>query len=423
MKSLFRFLRGYFTGHKGYYRLTPCSDPVLEEVESAGLYLHIPFCTTFCPYCPYHKVSYDASAEKDYCRSLGKEIELIRRDLPKTFHSTSLYVGGGTPTLCMDTLEQILPQVRSKLNLQGDLCVETGPNACDDFTIERLRKLNVNMISIGIQSFQESLLHYLGRDTDIQRLESVIRRLLQAGFDSMNLDLIFAIPGQTNLHLHHDLEKAVALGAEQITLYPLFSFPYSSVQHYKHSRKVAPPDLWKERGQFKLIKDFFDKVGFVRSSIWSFRKKQTPRYSSATRSNYIGIGSGAGSHLPWGFTLNTFDMQSYHSRLKQGQYPTALGMKFTEAMHQYFWLYWRLYDTCVSREAFWEMFDKTDPKINRLLWILKKTHILEQTDNLYRLRDSGAFWIHLLQNRLLLEYINTVWTEAKRTPFPELIRF
>lgn len=423
MKSLFRFLRGYFTGHKGYYQLTPCSQPVLDGVESAGLYLHIPFCTSFCPYCPYHKVAYDADAEKQYCRSLDKEITLLGRDLPKTFRSTSLYIGGGTPTLCMDTLEHILPRMRDTLHLDGDLCIETGPNACDARTIERLHRLHVNMVSIGVQSFQPSLLQYLGRNTSTEHLESVIQRLLQAGFDSVNLDFIFAIPGQTDRQLQQDLDKAVQLGAEQITLYPLFSFPYSSVQNYRRHRKVAPPRLWQERRQFKQIKAFFDRAGFVRSSIWSFRKNHTPRYSSATRSNYIGIGSGAGSHLPWGFTLNTFDMAAYHARLESGQYPTALGIAFTPAMHQYFWLYWRLYDTAVSRRAFWTMFDPADPKINRLLWMLRKAGILDQTDDLYRLYDSGAFWIHLLQNRLLLEYINTVWTEAKRTAFPERIRF
>lgn len=423
MKTLFRMLRGYFTGNKGYYQLTPCRRPVLENVQAAGLYLHIPFCLSFCPYCPYHKVSYDPAAEKIYCDSLEKEIDLVKQGLPNTFHSTSLYIGGGTPTLCMDTLERVLPRIREQLRLEGDVCIETGPNACDDSVIKRLHQLNVNMVSIGVQSFNPSLLRYLGRDINTGLLEAAVSRLLQAGFDSVNCDFIFAIPGQTDQQLYHDLEHAVKLGAEQITLYPLFSFPYSSVQNYQHSRKVTPPGLRQEKRQFGLIKQFFDKAGFTRSSIWSFRKGTSKRYSSATREHYIGLGSGAGSCLPWGFSLNTFDLQSYSDKLNTGQYPTALGIPFTRPMHQYFWLYWRLYDTYVTKKAFWDMFDKEDAKINHLLWLLCKIGILEQNNEIYRLKDSGAFWIHLMQNRLLLDYINTVWTQAKQKAFPEMIRF
>ncbi len=121
-----------------------------------------------------------------------------------------------------------------------------------------------------------------------------------------------------------------------------------------------------------------------------------------------------------GFYAEHLRYAAYHARWNPA-IPHGAGYRIYPAYASVFLALLRLYDTAVSHRHLDDV-RPADPKINRLLWMLRKAGILDQTDDLYRIHDTRAIWIHLLQNSLLLEYINTVWTEAKRTAFPERIR-
>jgi len=276
----------------------------------------------------------------------------------------------------------------------------------------------VNLVSLGVQSFNDKYLSLLGRNYTSENLPPTIERLVDAGFSSVNIDLIFSLPSQTDRDLLNDLQKAVSLDVNQITTYPLFTFPYSSVGRFKKLHRVKMPNLSKRRRQYYLINNFLRLHGYARTSVWSFKKGSVPRYSSVTRDGYIGLGAGAGSDTPEGFFLNTFSVAEYINKCLSGRFPTALHMQFNRKMRDYFWLYWRLYDTNVPKNELYSRFDINDKRLRRFIKTLRFLRLTEERNGSIVLNDSGAFWVHLLQNYFVLNYINKVWTVAMKNPWP-----
>jgi oxygen-independent coproporphyrinogen-3 oxidase len=233
---------------------------------------------------------------------------------------------------------------------------------------------------------------------------------------------MFALPGQTCQDITSDLDKAIGLGVNQVTMYPLFTFPYSSIGQYLRLKKVKMPDITVRHKLYYHLYDHLIQNGFDRVSVWGFKKNDVPRYSSVTRDNYIGLGAGAGSHLPEGFFLNTFSVQEYINKCNTGLSPAALCMKFTKEMRDYFWLYWRFYDTRIPKQGLLDRFGKEDGKIKTLFSYLKRLDLLSDNDGYFLLNKKGAFWLHLAQNYFSLRYVNRVWSVAMKEAYPKEIR-
>jgi oxygen-independent coproporphyrinogen-3 oxidase len=160
---------------------------------------------------------------------------------------------------------------------------------------------------------------------------------------------------------------------------------------------------------------------FKRVSVWGFKKGNVPRYSSVTRDSYIGIGPGAGSHLPYEFVINTFDLESWISVINDGHMAIALRMLFTARMTNWWWLYWRFYDTRIPFDCFAEYFGKEARKAKQLFKILKLIGFMKYNEGYLELTEPGAYWMHLVQNHFALSYVNILWTQARRFPWPKTV--
>jgi oxygen-independent coproporphyrinogen-3 oxidase len=159
-------------------------------------------------------------------------------------------------------------------------------------------------------------------------------------FKNCNVDLMFALPGQEETDILNDIDMALQFGASQVTVYPLFTFPYTSAGNYLKLKQVKMPSFWKRRRQYFAIYNYLESSRFQRTSVWSFKRSETSRYSSVTRNGYVGFGTGSGSHYTNGFYLNTFSVPAYINRVNNGQFPTALKFELTENLNNLFWLYW-----------------------------------------------------------------------------------
>lgn len=421
MSNLFsRMVRSYLTGKKTKYCFSPAQSPILGNIDQTNLYIHIPFCKNLCPYCPYNKIRYDRRLVGPYLDAVLREIEMYHRLLGQ-IEIQSIYIGGGTPTLLIDELGTMLQRICNRFNVTGDICIETSPNDIDDEIISKLKHSNVNLVSLGVQSFNDKYLRLIGRKYSASCLGPVVRQLLKADFKSVNIDLIFSLPGQTGDDLLNDLQKAIDLEIDQVTIYPLFTFPYSAVGRYRKLKKIKMPNLLQRHRQYHLINSFLRSNGFNRVSVWSYKKGNIPRYSSVTRDGYIGLGAGAGSDTPNGFYLNTFSVTEYINRCLFDKFPTSLHMSFNDKMRQYFWLYWRMYDTRISKVDLYRWFGQDDRKIRQLLSVLKLFKMTHENEHSIELNDRGAFWVHLFQNYFALNYINQVWAIARNEPWPQEI--
>ena len=191
------------------------ADSAAMRVES--LYLHVPFCAQKCAYCAFYSEPSSGDLINRYVAALIRELELVAHDLqPRT-----IFFGGGTPSLLnLRQWEQIL-RALERLNLLGaeEFTVECNPATVSPDKAKRLRDFGVNRISMGVQSLDEPLLERLGRIHTREMVFQSFDILRQAGFDNLNLDLMFAIPGQTMEIWRATLTEALALGSEHLSAY------------------------------------------------------------------------------------------------------------------------------------------------------------------------------------------------------------
>jgi coproporphyrinogen III oxidase-like Fe-S oxidoreductase len=184
---------------------------------------------------------------------------------------------------------------------------------------------------------------------------------------------------------------------------------------------VRMPNLRMRRAHYRAISRWCAEHNFERVSVWGFKRGAAPRYSSVTRDGYIGIGPGAGSHLPAGFVLNTFDFVSWIQAMCDGRPAIALRMPFAGEMSGWWWLYWRFYDTRIPLDDLDEALGYDAPKARRWLGIAEQLGFAVHRGGSLELTETGAFWLHLAQNYFALNYVNTLWTQARRASWPQAV--
>jgi oxygen-independent coproporphyrinogen-3 oxidase len=148
-----------------------------------------------------------------------------------------------------------------------------------------------------------------------------------------------------------------------------------------------------------------------------------PRYSSVTRDGYLGIGPGAGSHLEDGFVFNTFDLKAWEDTAREGHSAVALQLTFTERMAGWWWLYWKLYETRVPLDGLDQAMGRGALQARRWLKRLERVGLAEVRGQSLELTEPGAFWVHLAQNYFALQYVDRLWTAARREAWPEQVPF
>jgi len=191
--------------------------PVTSVAPAESLYVHVPFCAQKCEYCAFFSEASSGELINRYANALQRELELVAADLrPRT-----IFFGGGTPSMLNLRQWESLLQTMARLNLLGaaEFTVECNPATVSLDKAKLLRSFGVNRISMGVQSLDEALLDRLGRVHSREMVFKSFDTLRQAGFDNVNVDLMFAIPGQTMQVWRATLDEAIALGSEHLSSY------------------------------------------------------------------------------------------------------------------------------------------------------------------------------------------------------------
>ena len=195
------------------------------SLDNLGLYIHIPFCAKICPFCPYCKTVYQKDLADNYINALINEIHMVGKQSGDKKRVTSLYFGGGTPCLCIDAIGEIIDAVKQYFIITEGIGIELHPQDLNDDVFKKLKQAQIAKISIGVQSFDENCLNFLGRknEIDIQKLNNL---LLKYPFETVSMDFIFGIPGQTFESLKKDFEIAFGCQANHVAIYPLIEFSF-----------------------------------------------------------------------------------------------------------------------------------------------------------------------------------------------------
>jgi oxygen-independent coproporphyrinogen-3 oxidase len=160
--------------------------------------------------------------------------------------------------------------------------------------------------------------------------------------------------------------------------------------------------------------------GYKRCAVWSWLKPSKKKFSSITRHHYVGFGPSAASMTGKDFYVNTFDVASYAETLPNKR-PIALSMSVDQRLEMAYWLYWRVYELKINQEDFQNLFGEENSIESTFSNIIKPFELagmIEKKNGGYQVTDSGAYWIHRLQNEYSLNYINRLWGSCQREPWP-----
>ncbi|MFH1708953.1 MAG: radical SAM protein [Planctomycetota bacterium] len=409
------------TGQWERFLMQPRPVPFPGQMHNPGLYLHVPFCKELCPYCPYNKIKFDETLYRSFITAIHQEIDQYAAHVPGQSY-TSLYIGGGTPTIVPEGLVNMVGHIRRNFNITGDICVELHPAAMDDTCLDTLKRSGVTMVSIGVESTDDHILEIIGRRHDGPTAVDAVRRAVAAGFDAVNVDLMFALPGQGLEHLDRDLNRVLDAGADQISTYPMFGFPYTELGERLGLKGIRRPDDRLTRRMFDLITRRAKAAGMERCAVWSFIRKPRKKFSSITRHHYIGFGpSGASMTGDW-FYVNTFSVPEYVKALPERR-PVTLAMPLTRRHEMAYWLYWSTYEMEIDTAAFHRLFQvELDAIFGRLLWAPRLLGMVRRVDGRYEIKESAAYFIHKIQNEYSLNYINRLWGTCRADPWPQEVR-
>ena len=270
----------------------------LKSLPSLSLYVHLPWCTKKCPYCDFnsHEVA-SVMPEQAYIDALVADLE---SSLPLIWGRTvhSIFIGGGTPSLFSPhAIDRLLADIRARLKLNADceITLEANPGTFEKDRFKAFRSAGVNRLSIGVQSFNDQHLQALGRVHDRAQAIAAVEEAAQS-FDTFNLDIMYALPGQTMADLEADMRQALALQPPHISIYHLTIEPNTYFAKF-------PPALPEEDTAY----DMLDKItamteakGLARYEISAYAK---PGHRCFHNNNYwqfgdyLGIGAGAHSKL------------------------------------------------------------------------------------------------------------------------------
>ena len=391
--------------------------------SGVGLYLHVPFCKKLCPYCPYNRVQHQEALFDLYERAVKQEIDLYEPHL-RGSRFTSLYIGGGTPTVNWQGLLRILKHLRERLRYECDSCIELHPANMELDCLEALKETDVNLLSIGVETTSDALLQRIGRNHDGRMAIAAVQRAVQLGFKSINVDLMFALPGQTLEDWKADVKAILDLGVDQLSTYPLFTFPYSELGQSQHVKKVTRPSHRQVRTMLEFTDAYCSEHGLHRCAVWSWLRPSKSKFSSITRHRYIGFGPSAASMTGRDFYVNTFDVKAYSEALPARR-PVAVSMPVNQRLEMAYWLYWRIYELKLQSEPFERVFGSgtsLEKQFGRLLAPLVSTGLMARTNEGYTVSRPGAYWIHRLQNEYSLNYINRLWGACRKEPWPETVQ-
>lgn len=301
--------------------LSPCVDE-----KQRLLYLHIPFCEELCPYCSFHRVRLDETLAGKYHVALRREMAFYRQ---KGFRFSGIYVGGGTPTVLIEELAETLRLARELFPIKS-ISVETNPNHLTDNHIQILKQAGVNRLSVGVQTFHDELLKKIARYDKYGSGEEIAARLKNAmgHFDTLNADMIFNFPEQTEEILEADLAVLLKLPMQQITFYPLM---ISNLTQRLMQETLGTVNFRREQSFFQLILRRLE-AQYDSSSAWCFSRKKDARALIdeyvVDFDEYAGLGSGAIGYLNGVCYANTFNIEQYIADLTRGNLPLQAARKF-----------------------------------------------------------------------------------------------
>jgi oxygen-independent coproporphyrinogen-3 oxidase len=287
-----------------------------------GLYIHVPFCEGKCPYCDFYSTD-DSTLIPAWIKALEKEIHFYKETLN---NFDTLYLGGGTPSLLSnDDLEKLRNNIHKYFSFVPDaeITIEANPGDLTPDKLKHLRDLGFNRVSLGVQSFDDTVLRFLNRRHTAKQAEKAVADIRNAGFENLSIDLMYSVPGQGKNGWIKTLEKALSFSPEHFSCYQLTI------------KEGTPFFALKENGEFKvqvgeeesflLTSAILEENGYIHYEVSNFAKSAN-LFSSHNQKYwqhipYLGLGPSAHSFMADSRWWNVSSVKEYIDALNKGSRP------------------------------------------------------------------------------------------------------
>lgn len=288
----------------------------------AGIYVHIPFCARRCIYCGFFSTTRETEAAR-YVNALCRELEQ-RHNYLQGAPVTTLYFGGGTPSrLTPDQIGQVIDCIRAVFGLGNliELTVECNPDDITPDYIAALSESGVNRISMGVQTFNDDLLRFLGRRHTSKQAVDAVGICRQSGIQNISIDLMYGLPGQTPDIQRHDLRIATDLAVQHISSYCLSYEDDSPLDNLRKHNRITPADDETCATMYDQMCAHLHSSGFEHYEISNFCR---PGFHSRHNSSYwdgtpyLGVGAGAHSYNGTTRQWNPDDLDAYMTGIEHG---------------------------------------------------------------------------------------------------------
>ena len=287
----------------------------------AGLYIHIPFCKSKCVYCGFYSTVNQKDVEK-FVSTLEEEMVLRKAEMTGESFKT-VYIGGGTPSLLQTSqLQQIIENIRRHFTIEdnAEMTIEANPEQLTMDYCKNLKALGFNRISIGVQSFHDEILQFLGRKHSAKEALQAVENAHAAGFDNISIDLIYGVNERDNKLWQKELETAFTLPIQHFSAYALTVEENSLLYRRIHQHKTVEPDEDLASTQYEILTKAVEQSRFAQYEISNFAVKGwESRHNSAywQRIPYLGLGTSAhsfdGTHRSW----NAPTLPGYFAQIEQ----------------------------------------------------------------------------------------------------------
>ena len=373
-----------------------------------AVYIHIPFCEQKCWYCDFLSFSSQLPEIKiRYVQALVEEIRLRAQQQP--LKPRSIFIGGGTPTsLPIDLLEQVLIAVQVNLVTDAlqEYTMEMNPGTVSQETLFMLKKYGINRLSMGVQNDQNDVLAQLGRIHTFEQVIQCYGWARQAGFDQINLDLIYGLPGQTLAQWQTTLERVMTLAPDHLSLYQLKIEENTVFDQWLKQGKIDEFDDELAYEMYQLAGKLLASQGYAQYEISNYAKvgKESIHNQVYWRTaNYLGMGLGAHSFVHPVRYFNTDDWDDYWLPLECGVLPKQ-GTEFLterQAMEEMVFMGLRM-NSGVSLAAFAERYHQPLEQVfAEAIARCEQRGWLEIEDHWMRLTAQGR----VLGNLVFIEFI------------------
>ncbi|MGL6063943.1 MAG: radical SAM family heme chaperone HemW [Fusobacteriaceae bacterium] len=284
-----------------------------------AIYIHIPFCNSLCNYCDF--LSFSGTKKEDrkkYVDYILKEI-----DLYPNFNFNTVYFGGGTPSLLeIEDIERILGKL--KIDKKAEVTLEINPKTVDLEKLLKLKKIGINRISIGVQSFNNENLKMLGRLHSAEIAIDTYKQARVAGFKEISLDVIFSLPGQKIEDLERDLEQLFLLNPEHFSIYSLIWEENTPFYEKLKKGELKETDNDEEADMFELIISKAKQNNYIHYEISNFSKvgfqaKHNSKYWE--NKEYLGVGLGASGYFEDIRYKNVSGFLEYYDKIDMREKP------------------------------------------------------------------------------------------------------